>query len=70
MLSPAPPAWPADFGKCERISRTAGRGATERGQNVISRTVRAIMDGLGFEVDTTDEAREILQLKGGYKVAF
>ena len=31
---------------------------------------RAIMDGLGFEVDTTDEAREILQLKGGYKVAF
>jgi hypothetical protein len=69
MLLPAPPAWPADFGKCERISRTAGRGATERSQNV-SRTVRPIMDGLGFEVDTTDEAREILQLKGGYKVAF
>jgi hypothetical protein len=69
MPSAAPPAWPADFGKCERISRTAGRGATERSQNV-SRTVRAIMDGLGLEVDTPDEAREILQLKGGYKVAF
>lgn len=32
--------------------------------------VRQIIEGLGLEVATPDEAREILQLKGGEKVAF
>jgi uncharacterized protein (DUF849 family) len=31
---------------------------------------RKIIEGLGMEVATPDEAREILELKGGDKVAF
>ncbi|TJX03351.1 MAG: 3-keto-5-aminohexanoate cleavage protein, partial [Mesorhizobium sp.] len=31
---------------------------------------RKIIEGLGMEVATPDEAREILSLKGGDKVAF
>jgi uncharacterized protein (DUF849 family) len=32
--------------------------------------VRKIIEGMGLEVATADEAREILELKGGDKVAF
>ncbi|MCB1490059.1 MAG: 3-keto-5-aminohexanoate cleavage protein, partial [Bauldia sp.] len=32
--------------------------------------VRKIIEGLGKEIATSDEAREILELKGGDKVAF
>jgi uncharacterized protein (DUF849 family) len=32
--------------------------------------VRKIIEGLGLEIASSDEAREILQLKGGDKVAF
>ena len=32
--------------------------------------VRQIIEGLGLEIATSDEAREMLQLKGGDKVAF
>ncbi|HQU05343.1 MAG TPA: 3-keto-5-aminohexanoate cleavage protein, partial [Acidocella sp.] len=32
--------------------------------------VRKIIEGLGLEVATPDEARDILQLKGGDKVGF
>ena len=32
--------------------------------------VRKIIEGLGLDVATADEAREILELKGGDKVAF
>jgi len=31
---------------------------------------RKIIEGLGMQVATPDEAREILELKGGDKVAF
>jgi uncharacterized protein (DUF849 family) len=34
------------------------------------RKVRQIIEGLGLEVATSDDAREILKLKGGDKVAF
>jgi uncharacterized protein (DUF849 family) len=34
------------------------------------RQVRKIIEGLGLEIATPDEAREILQLKGADKVAF
>lgn len=34
------------------------------------RRVRGILEGLGLEVATPDEARQILQLKGKHKVAF
>jgi uncharacterized protein (DUF849 family) len=34
------------------------------------RQVRKIIEGLGLEVATPSEAREILQLKGADKVAF
>jgi uncharacterized protein (DUF849 family) len=34
------------------------------------RAARRIIEGLGLDVATPDEAREILQLKGGDKVAF
>ena len=32
--------------------------------------VRKIIEGLGLDVATPDEAREILELKGGDRVAF
>jgi uncharacterized protein (DUF849 family) len=34
------------------------------------RKVRQIVEGLGLELATPDEAREILALKGGDKVGF
>ena len=34
------------------------------------RRVRLILEGLGLEIATPDEAREMLELKGGDKVAF
>jgi uncharacterized protein (DUF849 family) len=46
----------------------AGRLAESNAQQV--RQVRQIVEGLGLEVATPDEAREILALKGADKVAF
>jgi uncharacterized protein (DUF849 family) len=34
------------------------------------RQVRKIIEGLGLEIATSEEAREILQLKGANNVAF
>jgi uncharacterized protein (DUF849 family) len=47
-----------------------GRGqlAKTNAEQVVR--VRQIIEGLGLEVATPDEAREILALKGGDKVAF
>ena len=46
----------------------AGRLAESNAQQV--RAVRQIIEGLGLEVASPDEAREMLQLKGGDKVNF
>ena len=46
----------------------AGRLAESNAQQVTQ--VRKILEGLGLEIATADEAREILSLKGGDKVAF
>jgi uncharacterized protein (DUF849 family) len=46
----------------------AGRLAESNAQQV--RQVRQIIEGLGLEVATADEARAILALKGADKVAF
>ena len=45
-----------------------GKLATSNAEQV--RAARQIIEGLGLEVATPDEAREILELKGGDKVAF
>ncbi|MBJ3777566.1 BKACE family enzyme [Acuticoccus mangrovi] len=45
-----------------------GRLAETNAEQV--RTVRAIIEGMGHEIATPDEAREILSLKGGDRVAF
>ena len=45
-----------------------GRLAQTNAEQV--RAVRQIIEGLGFEVATPDDAREMLQLKGGEKVGF
>lgn len=45
-----------------------GKLAESNAQQV--RTVRSIIEGLGLEVATPDEAREILSLKGGDRVDF
>ena len=37
---------------------------------VIRKVARRILEGLGLEVATPDEARQILALKGGDQVAF
>jgi uncharacterized protein (DUF849 family) len=46
----------------------AGRLAQTNAEQVTQ--VRKIIEGLGLEIATPDEAREILELKGGDKVAF
>ena len=46
----------------------AGKMAESNAQQV--RQVRKIIEGLGLEIATPDEAREMLQLKGADKVAF
>jgi uncharacterized protein (DUF849 family) len=45
-----------------------GKLAESNAQQVTK--VRGILEGMGLEVATPDEAREILELKGGDKVAF
>jgi uncharacterized protein (DUF849 family) len=46
----------------------AGRLAETNAEQVTQ--VRKIIEGLGLEIASPDEARELLQLKGGDKVAF
>src|SRR5665647_109756 len=46
----------------------AGKLAESNAQQVTN--VRKILEGLGLEIASSDEAREILSLKGGDKVAF
>ena len=48
----------------------AGPGKLARSNADQVRLIRQVLDGLSLEVATPDEAREILQLKGGDKVAF
>ena len=45
-----------------------GRLATSNAEQVTM--VRKIIEGLGLEIASPDEAREILSLKGGDKVGF
>ena len=46
----------------------AGKLAASKADQVTQ--VRKIIEGLGLDVATADEARAILELKGGDKVAF
>ena len=46
----------------------AGRLAESNAQQV--KAARQIIEGLGLEIASADEAREILKLKGGDRVAF
>jgi uncharacterized protein (DUF849 family) len=48
----------------------AGRGKLAKSNAEQVRLVRQIIEGLGLEIASPDEAREALQLKGGDKVAF
>lgn len=48
----------------------AGPGKLAQSNAEQVRLVRQIIEGLGLEIATPDDAREILQLKGGDKVAF
>ena len=45
-----------------------GKLAENNAQQV--KKVRQILEGIGLEIATPDDAREILSLKGGDKVAF
>jgi uncharacterized protein (DUF849 family) len=47
-----------------------GKGKLARSNAEQVRKVREIVEGLGLEVASPDEARDILQLKGASKVAF
>jgi uncharacterized protein (DUF849 family) len=47
-----------------------GAGMLAEGNAVHVRRVRMILEGLGLEIATPDEAREMLSLKGGDRVAF
>jgi uncharacterized protein (DUF849 family) len=48
----------------------AGPGALAKGSAEQVRTVRGLIEGLGYDVATPEEAREMLQLKGCADVAF
>ena len=48
----------------------AGRGELANSNAIQVRKVRSIIENLGLEVATPEEAREMLQLKGGDQVAF
>lgn len=48
----------------------AGRGELATSNAVQVRKVRQILEGLGLQIATPQEAREILDLKGGDQVAF
>jgi uncharacterized protein (DUF849 family) len=48
----------------------AGKGVLARSNSEQVRLVRKIVEGLGMQVATPDEAREMLALKGADKVAF
>ncbi|TIP44897.1 MAG: 3-keto-5-aminohexanoate cleavage protein, partial [Mesorhizobium sp.] len=48
----------------------AGRGKLAKSNAEQVQLARKIIEGLGMEVATPDDAREILSLKGGDKVAF
>ena len=48
----------------------AGRGELATSNAIQVRKVRNIIENLGLEVATPEEAREMLQLKGGDQVAF
>jgi uncharacterized protein (DUF849 family) len=48
----------------------AGRGKLAKSNAEQVALARKIIEGLGLEVATPDDARAILQLKGGDKVAF
>jgi uncharacterized protein (DUF849 family) len=47
-----------------------GRGQLARSNAEQVRKARQIIEGLGLEIATPDEAREILSLKGGDRVNF
>jgi uncharacterized protein (DUF849 family) len=47
-----------------------GPGELAKSSAVQVRAARQIIEGLGYEVATPDEARQILKLKGRYEVNF
>jgi uncharacterized protein (DUF849 family) len=48
----------------------AGKGELATSNAVQVRKVKSIIENLGLDVATPDEAREMLQLKGGDQVNF
>ena len=52
----------------DSLTITAGTLATSNAQQV--RKIRRILEELGFEVASAEEARELLALKGNAQVAF
>jgi len=47
-----------------------GKGRLARSNAEQVRAARQVIEGLGLEVATADEARQILALKGGDEVGF
>ena len=65
-----PPPWAATSASAWRIRCGSAPASSPRPTPSRSRKARQIIEGLGLEIATPDEAREILVLKGGDKVAF
>ena len=65
-----PPRWAATCASAWRIrSGSAPASSPSRMPQQVT-SVRQILEGLGLEIATPDDAREILSLKGGDKVNF
>ena len=55
---------------CFEVVPPSGPGRLAGSNAEQVRALRQIIEGLGLSVATPDEAREILELKGGDRVAF
>ena len=64
------PQWVAHVRVGLEDSLWLGRGRLAESNAAQVRQVRQIIEGLGLEVATPDEAREILSLKGADRVGF
>ncbi len=65
-----PRRWAAMSASASRIRSGSAPGKLAESNAAQVTQARKILEGLGLEIATPDEAREILSLKGGDKVAF
>ena len=64
------PRWAATCASVSRIRSGSDKARSPKSNAAQVRHVRSIIEGLGLSVASAEEAREVLELKGGDRVAF